>query len=392
MIKIMKKVFVLMPVITFMSLLQPAVGVQARGISGKALDGAGSDALKIAEENQAHPASDMGKVRINYMVDSLYMYKESIQVRFRNVGTGEYYTVSSEGFREDDVIEEIPEGEWEYYSVQFENEAVYGVQGHLVNEDSFSVSAGEETEIAIMVEEHQTNTQLMDVSLSVENLEGFNGTVQMWLEGDSDAYYTDNEGVSNSSYSGLHIHEKYTLRFDGNVGYNTKIDAGKYSVIKAYAYDDAGKPLDICYAPEFSISRHNDRPQIKVKIFPAGEAKNYGLKYSLQKAADTPDFTYNYYYRDVQPYKSYLGIDEEDIFEGLDSDEIQLAAEREEAEYQKWMEESGESHETVKRLPETEKEEGGGSSPFSGFAAVAMLAPVMAALWMLYSRLKTKKK
>lgn len=324
---------------TFLSAFRPAVEIKAAGLFGSGQDT--EEQLIEIEENQEHPASEMGTVRISYMVDSIYAYKENIQVEFLNAETGEHYTVSSEKFKEDDVVEEMPEGEWSYVLVQFENEPVYGAIGCLVNQDSFTVTAGEETEIAVIVEDHQINPQAIKVDLDILNASDFDGTVQMWLEGESDAYYTDAEGLTNSSYSGAHIQERYTLRFDKNIGYSATIDAGNYSVTKIYAYNSDRQPMDICYVPSFSVSRYNDKPQIKVKIFPAGEAAEYGTKYHLQKAENTPAFAYNYYYRDVQTYRSYLGLPEEDRFAELRSEEYERLSRQEEAEYQQLMKENG---------------------------------------------------
>lgn len=329
--------FLTFAVIMLSTVFTAQVPVYARDLEGIE-ENADNEPLLEEEGNKEHPEEEMGTVHIQFLVDSLYMYKDSIQVRFEEVNTGELYTISAENFRQDTVTVEMPEGEWRYYFVRFEEQAVYGVFGYLSGTDTFVVKAGEETSIGITVEDHQTATQAMSVDLSIENDSDFDGTVQMWIEGETDAYYTDPEGLTSNDYVGDRIKETYTLRFDPDVGYTTIIDAGTYHVVKVYAYDSEGNALDICYTSEITISRYNSNPQINVEIYEPGSVDSVNGKYQVFLADDTPEFTYNYYYRDVLSLRENLGIQEENLFEGLDDEALAEQSAKEEAEYQETLE------------------------------------------------------
>lgn len=329
--------FLTFAVIMLSTAFTPRVPVYARDLEGFE-ENTNNEPLLEEEENKEHPEEEMGTVHIQFLVDSLYMYKDSIQVRFEEVNTGEFYTISAGDFRQETVTVEMPEGEWRYYFVRFEEKAVYGVYGYLSGMDTFVVKAGEETSIGITVEDHQTATQAMSVDLNIENDHDFDGTVQMWIEGETDAYYTDPEGLTSNGYVGDRIKEAYTLRFDSDVGYTTIIDAGTYQVVKVYAYDSEGNALDICYTPEITISRYNSNPQIDIEIYPPGSVDSVNGKYQVFLAANTPEFTYNYYYRDVVSLRENLGIQEDSLFEGLDDEAFAEQAAEEEAEYQETLE------------------------------------------------------
>ena len=217
--------FLTFAVIMLSTAFTPRVPVYARDLEGFE-ENTNNEPLLEEEENKEHPEEEMGTVHIQFLVDSLYMYKDSIQVRFEEVNTGEFYTISAGDFRQEAVTVEMPEGEWRYYFVRFEEKAVYGVYGYLSGMDTFVVKAGEETSIGITVEDHQTATQAMSVDLNIENDHDFDGTVQMWIEGETDAYYTDPEGLTSNGYVGDRIKEAYTLRFASDVGYKKIIDAG----------------------------------------------------------------------------------------------------------------------------------------------------------------------
>ena len=329
--------FLTFAVIMLSTAFTPRVPVYARDLEGFEQN-TNNEPLLEEEENKEHPEEKMGTVHIQFLVDSLYMYKDSIQVRFEEVNTGEFYTISAGDFRQEAVTVEMPEGEWRYYFVRFEEKAVYGVYGYLSGMDTFVVKAGEETSIGITVEDHQTATQAMSVDLNIENDHDFDGTVQMWIEGETDAYYTDPEGLTSNGYVGDRIKEAYTLRFDSDVGYTTIIDAGTYQVVKVYAYDSEGNALDICYTPEITISRYNSNPQIDIEIYPPCSVDSVNGKYQVFLAANTPEFTYNYYYRDVVSLRENLGIQEDSLFEGLDDEAFAEQAAEEEAEYQETLE------------------------------------------------------
>lgn len=313
------------------------VPVYARDMEGLE-ENVDNEPLLEENVNMEHPESEMGTVHIQFLVDSLYMYKTSIQVRFEEVNTGEFYTISAEDFRQDTVTVEMPEGEWRYYFVRFEEKAVYEVFGYLSGADTFVVKAGEEISIGITVEDHQTATQAMSVDLNIENDQDFNGTVQMWIEGETDAYYTDPEGITSNDYVGDRIKETYTLRFDPDVGYSAIIDAGTYQVVKVYAYDSEENALDICYTPEITISRYNSNPQIDIEIYQPGSVDSVNGKYQVFLADNTPEFKYNYYYRNVVSLRENMGIQEDSLFERLNDEALAEQSAEEEAEYQESLE------------------------------------------------------
>ena len=109
-------------------------------------------------------------------------------------------------------------------------------------------------------------------------------------------------------------------------------------MVKVYAYDSEGNALDICYTPEITISRYNSNPQIDIEIYPPGSVDSVNGKYQVFLAANTPEFTYNYYYRDVVSLRENLGIKEDSLFEGLDDEAFAEQAAEEEAEYQETLE------------------------------------------------------
>ena len=295
------------------------------------------------QKTYAAEPTEYGNVKIQFMVDSVYQYKKSIQICFKNAETDKLYTVSCENFRDDVCDTQMPEGTWTYYSMQLENQAVYGAIGCLLDQESFTVSKNSVSEITVLVEEHNTETQMMNVELQQLNNLTFKGTVQIWMAGESDAYYTDSEKYSGSTYSGSRIKESYILRFDPNVGYTVPIDAGTYTITNINVYDENLNPMDVAYEKVIKIGRYNDHPQIQLSIWDAGTMSDIGDKYETKKATAMPAYSYVYYTRKVESFKETLGIEEESPFAELENqspEEIEKGKQEEKA-YQKWLDAGG---------------------------------------------------
>lgn len=297
----------------------------------------------IGQKTYAASSGKVGHVKIHFLVDSVYQYKDSIQICFKNKETDQLYTVSCKSFREDVFETQMPEGTWTYYSMQFENQAVYGAVTYLLNQESFEVSESATTEISLMVEEHLTETQLMNVELEQLNNCSFKGTVQIWMEGEADAYYTDSEQYSGSTYSGSRIKESYILRFDPNVGYTVPIDAGSYTITDINVYDEENNPMDVAYEKTIKIGRYNNHPKISLSIWDAGTIFGIGDKYEIKSATAMPAYSYVYYTRNVKSFKESIGIKEESQFAELENqspEEIEKGK-QEELKYQEWLSEGG---------------------------------------------------
>lgn len=301
--------------------------------------------IEVKAIERAEP-EDMGTVNVRFAVSYIYQYKSSIQVAFTEVNTGEVYTIDVDDFKADVCKVDMPVGEWAYDYVNFEHEPVYGATATLSGMDSFTVSKNAETNISLVVEERQTSTRLMYVDLVVETDVNFDGTVQMYLEGESDAYYTDDENTGASNHIlGTKIQEKYSLRFDSGLGYTTKMDAGVYTITEVYAYDKDGNPMDIVYNKEVRVGRYDDNPEIVVEIYGAGTGATKGSLDQITEAIDTPKFAYNYYIRDVKTYSDYFGLNDEKENENMEvnltEEEVKEEQAAEEA-YQEWVESGAE--------------------------------------------------